>query len=681
MLATGSEDSGCELCGSKSIFRCSICKRARYCGKQHQKEHWREHKLHCVASNREDMLPPIPDVPDAKSRVTGIRRLVEAHRQEEESSFRFSALFQAEASTSEMRPGPSASGSTAESGLSPDRPEVHFDIPSELLRQILSFLRPKELARCSAVCKEWRDMSCEDALWEPLALAKQPVPGSGHLSSSAPTATSVSNLGPQAPHKTSPGVLGSSKMHGLRRIRAPRCGEPETAGLYKAMFAQSMRLENNWRLGRYKTTTFKQHTNAVECLVFQNTRQFGMVLISGAWDGKVQVWRVADGECVRHFSGHPAWVTCVASTANHAASGSTDGSFFIWDMDQPVAMHALDHGPNPTPPVTQARFATASRLATACADSMVRVFDVETGECLWLMAGHEDVVWLLRCIGPTMLLSAARDGTARLWDSGCGECLGALHGHSSAVLAMDVDMPPSAWSAGGAQDGIALQGVQVATGSADHSVKLWDLHSRQCVHTLRGHHDSVLAVTFTHWQEDATQDADCEHAQDGTGILPWLVSGSVDCTVRVWNPRTGACKAIFDSHQAAVTSLVARGPILVSLAPGDGLVMYFCTPSPGQPRPLSASSSRPSSSTGKELTMTRSHDSSVRQRAHGPAGRAREAVAAAKKSREEGFSSVMSMMDGSRQIWAAAVAIDSQRMAVGTKDGTILFLDFSGTGV
>jgi hypothetical protein len=39
-------------------FSCSKCKKAHYCGKEHQKAHWKSHKLECGIEN---LIPVFPE--------------------------------------------------------------------------------------------------------------------------------------------------------------------------------------------------------------------------------------------------------------------------------------------------------------------------------------------------------------------------------------------------------------------------------------------------------------------------------------------------------------------------------------------------------------------------------------------------------------------------------------------
>jgi hypothetical protein len=42
------EAQTCSWCGSPASLRCSRCKSTWYCCKEHQRMHWREHKITCI---------------------------------------------------------------------------------------------------------------------------------------------------------------------------------------------------------------------------------------------------------------------------------------------------------------------------------------------------------------------------------------------------------------------------------------------------------------------------------------------------------------------------------------------------------------------------------------------------------------------------------------------------------
>src|SRR5262249_31911383 len=62
----------------------------------------------------------------------------------------------------------------------------------------------------------------------------------------------------------------------------------------------------------------------------------------------------------------------------------------------------------------------------------------------------------------------------------------------------------------------------IVSGSDDKTLRLWDLASGSCLHTLEGHTQSVMSVEFS---------------PDGSQIL----SGSYDHSLRLWEATTGRC--------------------------------------------------------------------------------------------------------------------------------------------
>ncbi|CAO3635096.1 unnamed protein product [Cunninghamella echinulata] len=83
-------------------------------------------------------------------------------------------------------------------------------------------------------------------------------------------------------------------------------------------------------------------------------------------------------------------------------------------------------------------------------------------------------------------------------------CTSTLTGHTEAILSVS----------------FSPDGSQLATGSGDTTVRIWDLNTETPQHTLKGHTGWVLSIA---WSPD--------------GKL--VASGSMDNTVRLWDAKTG----------------------------------------------------------------------------------------------------------------------------------------------
>nr|WP_026736023.1 hypothetical protein [Fischerella sp. PCC 9605] len=65
-------------------------------------------------------------------------------------------------------------------------------------------------------------------------------------------------------------------------------------------------------------------------------------------------------------------------------------------------------------------------------------------------------------------------------------------------------------------------GQTIATGSGDQMVKLWNVHTGECLKTLIGHTNIVRSVNFS-------------------SDSKFLISGSEDESIKLWDVETGEC--------------------------------------------------------------------------------------------------------------------------------------------
>ena len=165
-----------------------------------------------------------------------------------------------------------------------------------------------------------------------------------------------------------------------------------------------------------------------------------------------------------------------------------------------------------------------TRAATGVVGRTVRVWDVETGECVHQMVGHTERVWgLAWSRDGQQILSGAWDNTARLWDARTGKCLRVLAGHAGFVRALE-------FSADG------RRAITAGGHRHDRTVRVWDLETGECLQVLQGHTEGAYCALL---------------ASDGRRA----VSGSRDGTVRVWDIESGRCQRVIEAHATHVQHL------------------------------------------------------------------------------------------------------------------------------
>jgi WD40 repeat protein len=110
-------------------------------------------------------------------------------------------------------------------------------------------------------------------------------------------------------------------------------------------------------------------------------------LLAGRTDGVICQWQLSDGRLVRTFEGHSGAVAelQVSPNGQNVCAVSQDKTLRIWKADDSTRMQTLEH---PQPVRSLSIASDSSRVATACADGLVRVWDIVTGQLLESFSEH-----------------------------------------------------------------------------------------------------------------------------------------------------------------------------------------------------------------------------------------------------------------------------------------------------
>ncbi|CAK45718.1 uncharacterized protein An08g10450 [Aspergillus niger] len=201
--------------------------------------------------------------------------------------------------------------------------------------------------------------------------------------------------------------------------------------------------------------------------------------------------------------------------------------------------------------VTCLQFDT-EKVLTGSDDTNINVYDTRTGELKATLEGHEGGVWALEYYGNT-LVSGSTDRSVRVWDIEKARCTQIFHGHTSTVRCLQIVLPVEVGKKADGTPEMMPKEPLIITGSRDSNLRVWKLpkpgdpgyyqsgphvDDTDCpyfVRVLSGHQHSVRAIA----------------AHGDT-----LVSGSYDCTVRVWKISTGETVHRLQGHTLKVYSVV-----------------------------------------------------------------------------------------------------------------------------
>ncbi|KAG8821289.1 general transcription repressor [Serendipita sp. 411] len=259
----------------------------------------------------------------------------------------------------------------------------------------------------------------------------------------------------------------------------------------------------------------------------------GKYLATGAEDRQIRIWDIAKRRIRNLFEGHDQEIYSLdfSSTGHLIVSGSGDRTARIWDMETGKSrILSIEGNSNPndasgdTPMnegsaatdagVTSVAISPDGRLVAAGSlDTVVRLWDVQTGNLLEKLKGHRDSVYSVAFTPDGRgLVSGSLDKTLKYWEL-----------NTSALKAF-------------------------ADGKAPKNSPDREPYAR-AIHNFVGHKDYVLSVAISH---------------DGQ----WVVSGSKDRGVQFWD-KYGTAQLMLQGHKNSVIS-IDLSPTGGSLATGSG---------------------------------------------------------------------------------------------------------------
>ncbi len=278
---------------------------------------------------------------------------------------------------------------------------------------------------------------------------------------------------------------------------------------------------NDMGIWLYDVKTGKEtalFTGVCESLAFSPDARFLANGGFGKREKELQLWEITTGRKISSTSeSRPATALRFSEDGKTLVSvdswGATISRLDIETGEKDVTN--LEGQPDSLGHIIEVYTFTHDSVAGGKRDGKIRLWDTTTGKKLTTLNGHAvedqdpslDTHVLTLAFSPdgTQLASGSTDTTVRLWDT-----------------AIDSDEPIILRKHTGWVNALAFSpnGKRLASGSTDKTVQLWNTATGEHLATLTGHLSGIAALTFL---------------PDGST----LASGSTDGTIRFWDIETG----------------------------------------------------------------------------------------------------------------------------------------------
>ena len=320
------------------------------------------------------------------------------------------------------------------------------------------------------------------------------------------------------------------------------------------------------------------------------TYEIGGYYVSPDWDrvaifqpdNSLSIWDLREGSKLFDLPGHSGWVELEFSKDGRflVTYDNPSGRVLVWDAATGERMYRIDTGRF----INDHAVSPDGRRIALAVDAndagwevhiweLARLSDDDSGAPAVKLSGHPDTIRLIDFSADgRMLASASRDGTSRVWDVLTGETVYVLahgthvrslafHPDNHSLLTGDLEGIARVWditpqgaaerlglsaSAGPSFDAdISSDGQLLVTGGRG---SLWQVETGTLLHPLSGHSDTISAVAFRPGSQQ-------------------VASAGLDGVIQVWDARSAELLYRVVGHSGSLSGFGFPGVLSLEFHP------------------------------------------------------------------------------------------------------------------
>lgn len=297
---------------------------------------------------------------------------------------------------------------------------------------------------------------------------------------------------------------------------------------YHHVFKQKRKLEDNWNAGSYQSFQLphRDHPEEAHGECVYTIQYIGNYLVSGSRDRTLRIWDLETQRLVREpLTGHTGSVLCLQfdnrPKEDIIISGSSDTDVILWRFSTGKMLKKIAQAHRES--VLNLKF-DERFLVTCSKDKTIKIWsrhELQPGDADYPVKGvprggkfPSYILDLRDCGGPQNIENYFTPEQKK-----------PLKPYTPLML---ID------SHGAAVNAIHIYQDHLVSASGDRAVKVFNIHTGECVATCKGHTKGIACVQY-----------------DGKRI----VSGSSDNTIRIYDPATGAEVACLQGHTRLVRTI------------------------------------------------------------------------------------------------------------------------------